>query len=241
MSSSSTDLRDYTHLSGFPGDFLRGISTITQEKDSWILKSNLPTTIHVFVKRRNSDEMKKFTVIPPMKSLSFPPSTFNDFDEVHAYYIPHFSPDEFVMLMPPHTLRSFYKTITFGGVTYATEQGHNEFQRSGADLSGVWIENNLAIPLTVFYEGLPVVRLGMYDGLTYLGGSRSIVRFDGYNSNGLKYGDQLTFAYRNAEGVDMNLFTVTITDINCRRMSVGVITSGYEDPRKGYDTRYSVP
>lgn len=241
MASSTTNIRDYTHLAGFPGDFLRGISTITQENDNWIIKSNLPTTIHLFLKRRNEEDMKKFSVIPPLKAVSFPSSTFSDFDELHAYYIPGFSPKEFVMLMPPHTLRSFYKTITLGGVTYSTEQGHNEFQRSGADLSGVWLENNLAIPLTVFYQGLPVVHLDMFDGLSYLGGSRSIVRFDGYNSNGLKYGDQFTFAYRNAAGIDVNLFTVTITDVNCRRMSIGVITAGYEDPRQGFDTRYTVP
>ena len=230
----------YSHLKAQPGDYLRGVSTITQSKDQWIFKSNLPTTIHLFVSNERV-EMKKITTIPPLAKISFDANTFSDGDTIHTYYIPTHDPKSLVMLMPPHTLHSFYKTVTLGGVTYTTDQGHGEYQSSSKDLSGIWLENKLAIPIVVYYEGLPVVALGQYNGLNYLGGGANVVLFKGYMDNGLNYGDQLTFAYKGSKGFDVNFLTATISDINCRRMFIGVTTSGYEDPRAGFDNRYEVP
>lgn len=242
----------YSFLAGGQGDYLRGLSTYHQEHLDWKFKNNLPFDVYLFLQKKGLEYVQFATKVEGRKEIAFKSHLMAPGDIIHTYwYYKQVTPDgklttspkkpaadysDVLRIMPPYTLTGFAKTVILGGAEYNTLMGNGEFKSSSKDISGITIYNRLFIPIDMFYKGSRVGTMKMNDGMTNLGGTQSGFLFRGSLWNGINLGDEFTFKY-----LDQELFTVTISDINCLEMFVGVVTAGYKDPREGYNTRYVVP
>lgn len=234
---------DYEHLSGALGDYQRRIASIANEQKDWSLTNLLPTEVLLYKTDDDKTIPPTFLVaIPPRQRILLPYNILSDGDVIYPYYKKAKKDVVAERLMDKYTIRSYYKDIRIGDVGYLTEGGGGEFQSLNHDISGIWIENKLPIPLALHYKGDLVMQLAGYDGKTYFGGSGAIAYFKGDTSNGVDYAGKVTVSY-SLPGTETNpiVYTFTISDVNCKRIVIGIVNAGYQQPGPGFDVRYCVP
>jgi hypothetical protein len=236
----------YTFLAGGVGDYMRGLSTIHQLKENWKFKNNLPMDIYLFIQKKNTDHVTYAGKVSGRGELSFKHTLLSPGDIVHTYWYykkgpsparPSMNYEDIQRIMPEYTLTGFAKTINLGGVDYNTLMGNGEFKSSSKDISGIRMYNRMFIPMRIYHKGDLVGEMKMNDGMTILGGTQSGFLYRGRYWNGINLGYEFTFTTTD----DKELFTATISDVNCLEMFIGVVTAGYMDPRQGYADRYVVP
>lgn len=228
---------DYTYLTGTQGDYERGISSYYKEEDAWHLKNNLPIEVWVYIQRQGTGELKFFTKIKPQSGVVVQHMTLSPKDVIHPYF--KLNDTLLGVLMEPYTLVGYAKTVELGSVQYTEVEGRIGYT-SWKDITGMWIVNKFGIPIDVYQDGRRVMHLAANDYLSTLGGSNSVALYRGLMGNGINFGDKLSIKFSYPDGSQKDVFEVTIDDVNCQKMFVGVTTAGILDPRAGYNNVYRV-
>ncbi len=228
---------DYTHLLGTQGDYERGISTYYQETEPWNLKNNLPIVVWVYLQKANTSTKELFVKLQPNKGVNVPFTMLSAGDNIHTYF--ELNPTLLGVLMEPYTLVGYAKTVEIGSVTYTSLEGRIGYSLN-KDISGVWLVNKFGIPIDIYQDSRRVVHLQPDDHLENLGGSNSVALYRGLMGNGVNFGDELEIRFSYPDNTQKKVFTVTIKDINCQKMFIGVTSAGYLDPRAGYNNIYRV-
>jgi|GEM_PF-4033782 len=212
------------HLSDMISDELHYTSAAKQYTKEWTIVNNLPTDLVMYVLRRFSNQVTRLGMIKSHGTVKFPAHYLKNNDKLAVFYE---NGSTKVLMMDKMVLKEWFKNITLGAVEYRSTDGHLQYQASNYDLAGVTIHNKLKVPINIYHNGNLVAQLYADDGMSYLGGSSSILYYSN-SRQGLKFGDQLSFEYAtdDIKSDSKFLFTVTIDDNQCQSIHVGVVSNG---------------
>lgn len=217
----------YYQISNTQSDQIRRISSIQQQNEKWTISNLLPFDIDLYCSPKYNPSSKFISNIKAQSTLNFNYDAFNEGDELLTMVGDY-------MLMDPEILHSSQKNIKVGGAVYRSTDGGREYSNDYTDISSVQIHNHFPFPIELIFKGAIVAQIGGSDGLTYKGGSNSVLNFN--NSwQGLNIGDKLTFKICSnySSGLQIGgkyLYTALINDNHVGEIHVGMISSDCSYP-----------
>jgi len=232
---------EYRRLAGLMGDELRRASAAAQKNLAWKFNNRLPSDFHLYLKRGPTlmlnDVVRDLGKLPANGTLKFAHDAFKTGDLLIVLF-KHLDQTDLsagyknYQAMQPYSLREFQKDINIGDVVTSSSNNDTSQNLSPFNaLPGLWIHNRLLFPLNIYYGGRLVSRIGAYDGMTYLGGSRASMWFDNQRM-GLGFDQPVTLAYSipESKGTSEYLYTVFLYDNKMRDIHVGVINGNSSGP-----------
>ncbi len=218
MSGSFT----HNHLRSMNGDVQRQMAKISSRNHQWVLKNMLPSDLTLFCEKEGSGTPKFLTILNSHKTISFPPNTFADRDQLYVFIK---QDGKLILFTEPYMFREIWKNIVIGAATYNSDSGNGGVHATHWDMRGVWLNNFLRVPIDVYYKNSLVAQIGAYDGLTYHGGGSSSIYFDN-SREGLDLGDKLVFRYNNG----LRMFDIVLDDEQALSIDIGKVSGGQWGP-----------
>lgn len=197
------------------------------ENDNWVFINRFPHKLLVYVILPFTEDPQKIGDLKGFEIKTFPSHFFTDFTKVFATV---FQKNQESMFLLPFTLRTFEKKIVFGECVYTSTDGHLQTQASNYSISKILLRNMLPVGLKIYFKSRNgtdnrlVGYLGGYNGLTYLGGGHANWYFDN-NREGINLFDSLEFEYDELVENTSHRFSITIDDLQCQEIQIGVVSS----------------
>lgn len=247
------------------GDYIR--ETISRRiKDSpWRFTNMLSIPLDVHEVSDTGKIGTKLFSMGPNEVKNMPHSSLRGHENICAMYRDRLRSEGSYLLLAPHKLHSHLKDISLGSVTY-DEFGDTDYINVHADLPSVRIYNELPMAIDVYYTprekyrhenpvkvgkkgnlwGTLVAQVNGRNLVDYRGGGNASVYFNN-NYDGLRLGDNFTFAYKPTKTSEpIRLCTVEVKDNVMKNMYVGKIAAqgikigGGPDDIYAYSVDYEV-